>query len=534
MRRILFVIALLSLLVAGAAAQDEPFNLTILHTNDTHASHRANSAGDGGAAIMRAVVNQVRGSVENTLLLDGGDRFTGTLFHTVYQGADQVQVMNLMGYDAMALGNHEFDNGDEILSQFLGGISFPAVAANVDVVNAPFLNGLVQSSVILDVNGRKVGVIGLTVSETAILSSPSAGVEFSDAYAEIANAEAEKLTAEGANIIIIVSHVGINATLAYLPDVVGIDVVVDGHSHTLLGNAASAAEREYPIVFETNGGETVQYVQAGANAQYLGRLNLTFDADGNVTAASGDTIQLSRYITPDPEMDALVSDLYEEVQALAEQPSGATATELLDGRREVCRAEECVMGNIIADAMRAASGAQIGIMNSGGVRASIEAGDITVGEVLTVQPFSNLVATFELTGDNVILALENGVSRLAVVDGVISRADLSGRFPQVSGIRFVADITQEPGSRIVSVDVENEDGSFSPIDPNVVYTLVTNNFVRTGGDGYSVFAEQAINPYDFGDLDFDVTLQYVEALGTVEPVLEGRITFVNAQPAPLE
>jgi len=535
MRRFTLLLLLLAVLSFAAVAQDEePFDITIIHTNDTHAAHLPGSNGNGGVAAMASVVKQIRAEGGNTLFLDAGDRFTGTLFHTQYKGQDQVQIMNLLGYNAMALGNHEFDNGDEVLAAFIDGLNFPVVSANIDFSGSELLNGKVLPYAILDVNGRQVGVIGLTTAETALISNAGDEIVFSDDYAGIVNAQAALLTEEGVNIIMVVMHVGIRDAEAFIPNLSGVDLVVDGHSHTLYSNTYSAASGKYPLQFTNAAGEKIYYVQAGANTQYVGRINMSFDAAGLATAASGDTIALSRYITPDEEATALVADLYEEVRALAEQPIGATAAEMLDGRREVCRVEECTMGNIIADSMRFNSGAQIAIMNGGGVRASIEPGDITLGQALTVQPFSNLLATFELTGANVILALENGVSGIVATDGVISREGLSGRFPQVSGIRYSYDATQEVGSRIVSVELDNGDGTFSAIEPDVVYSVVTNGFMRTGGDGYSVLNDQAINPYDFGTLDIDVTVAYMVSLGTVTPALEGRITIVGATLPPLE
>jgi 5'-nucleotidase len=442
--------------------------------------------------------------------------------------------MNLLGYQAMSLGNHEFDNGDAVLAQFIDGISFPVLAANVDVEQSAELAGKVAPSAVIDVNGEQIGVIGLVTAETPFISSPGENVIFSDDYVGEINAEAVALAEQGINKIIVVGHLGILDAERVLPQLENVDVFLDGHSHTLFSNTYNGAAGEYPLMFENAAGETIYYGQTGSNSQYVGRMDVTFDANGVITAASGDTILLSKYIAADPAAEALVADLYEEVQGLTEQLIGATATELLVGDRLVCRAEECALGNLIADAMRAGTGAQIAIMNGGGIRADIEGGEITLGDVLTVQPFGNIMSTFELTGANVILALENGVSGVTAADGVVSRDGLSGRFPQVSGIRFAFDPTRGPGDRIVSVEVENEDGSFSALDPDTVYSVVTNNFVRTGGDGYSVLNEQAIDPYDFGAVDYELTAAYLTGLGTVSPELDGRITMVNAELSPLE
>lgn len=533
---VLLCAVLLLMLTAVMNAQDEePFTLTIMHTNDTHSFHQPNSDGNGGVALLAAVVKQIRAEVENSILVDGGDHFTGTLFHTVYKGQDQIQIMNLVGYDAMSLGNHEFDNGDDILSQFIDGVNFPILAANLDASASPLLADKVQPYTILEVGGQQIGVIGLVTADTVGISSPGPELVFSDDYATIVNGIVDELEAEGINKIILVTHTGINADQEFAAQLSGVDVFVGGHSHTLYSNVYAAGSGDYPVEFTDADGSTIYYVQAGERTTYLGRLDVTFDAEGVVTAAGGDAILLSKYITPDAEAAALIDDLAVEVAALGDTETGSTAPEIIVGNRVVCRVEECPMGNLIADAMRAETGAQVAIMNGGGVRADIDAGPITVGDVLTVQPFSNTMATFELSGANLIAALENGVFSIVVNDdGTVSREGLAGRFAQVSGLRYTYNPTLEPGSRIVAVDIQSEDGTFSPIDPEATYSVVTNNFMRQGGDFYTVLAENAINPYDFGRTDWEVLADYVTELGEVAPALQGRITIEGAELPPLE
>ncbi|GAB4508806.1 MAG: 5'-nucleotidase C-terminal domain-containing protein [Anaerolineae bacterium] len=536
LRKISLLIAMVVLAVLIVNAQDEEtFALTIMHTNDTHAAHEPNGDGDGGVARQATVQNQIRAEGGNVILLDAGDRFTGTLFHTTYLGQDQVQIMNALGYDAMTLGNHEFDNGDDILADFVSGLEFPVVTANIDFSASEELNGLVDAFTILDVNGQQVGVIGLDTIDTLEIASPGEALVWRGDYAAVANEVAAQLMEQGVNKIILLTHVGINVDQEFIGELENIDIVLGGHSHTLLSNQ-NAANFEYPLEFESAAGEPILYAQAGANNLYLGRLDVEFDAAGVLADWGGDTIFLSRYIAPDADLEAIVSDLAEEVTALREQPINATAEVLLVGDRTVCRVEECALGNIIADAMRAEAGAQIAIMNGGGIRADIAEGDITLGQVLTVHPFGNQMSTFSATGADIIAALENGVSSLQVVDGAITREGLAGRFPQVSGLRFTVDATQEPGSRIVSVEVEQEDGSFAAIDEAATYSVVTLNFIRTGGDGYTVFAENAIDPYDFGRLDYEVLADYLAANTPITEEMtlpEGRITYVNVMPAPL-
>ncbi|MCC6616740.1 MAG: 5'-nucleotidase C-terminal domain-containing protein [Anaerolineae bacterium] len=528
---LLIVLAAALLVIGSAAAQDDTFALTILHTNDTHAAHQPNGDGNGGAAREAAVVKQVRAEGGNVLLVDAGDRFTGTLFHRLYLGQDQVEIMNLLGYDVMTLGNHEFDNGEEVLLAFIQGLNFPVVSSNIDFGDSP-LTSEVAPYAVLEVGGEQIGIIGLTTPDTTEISSPSASTTFNADLVGVVESTVDELTGQGINKIILITHTGILVDEMSLAQLSGVDIFVGGHSHTLLSNTYSAAADVYPITGETAAGEPILYVQAGSLTQYLGRLDVEFNADGVLTDWGGDTILLARYITPDPEMEALINDLAGPVQELQTTSTGATAEVALVGDRRVCRVEECDLGNIITNAMLAETGAQIAIMNGGGIRADIDEGDITVGEVLTVLPFGNLISTFELSGADVIAALENGVSGLTVENGEVVRDGAPGRFPQVAGVRFSFDPTQEPGSRVVSVEVLGEDGSYSPIDPEATYAVVSNDFMRGGGDGYAMFAENAINPYDFGRPLDEALANYLIENSPVAPSIEGRITIVNATVQP--
>lgn len=538
MRRVLLFVSLLAitaLLVVPAAAQDETFQLTILHTNDTHSAHDPNATGYGGAARQASVVNQIREEVENVVLLDAGDRFTGSLYHQQYRGEDQIMIMNAIGYDAMTLGNHEFDDGEDVLLNFVEGLDFPVVAANIDFTAFPDIDVLIEPYTILDVNGEQIGVIGLTTPTTPDASSPSDDITFSEDLLGIVEEAVAALTAEGVNKIILMAHTGVEVDLDLMPQLSGIDVFIGGHSHTLFSNTyAAAGDNTYPVVAETTAGEPIVYGQAGSNLQYLGRLDVEFDANGVLTSFGGDTILLSRYITPDPEIEDMLVELSGPIEELRVTPIGAEASVFLVGERDVCRVEECNLGNVIADAMIADTGAQIAIMNGGGIRASIDVGEITLGEVLTVLPFGNLTATFDISGADIIAALENGVSALPIEGDQVSRDGAGGRFPQVGGIRFTFDPTQAVGSRIVSVEVRGEDGEYAPIDPEAIYSVASNDFLRLGGDGYEMFLENAIDPYDFGKPLDQVVAEYMAANSPITGETEGRITMVNATLPPAE
>ena len=543
------VVVLLAALFTGAAPalaqEDGGFTLTILHTNDTHAhieqydgstttcDAETDAAGEciGGVARRATEINRLRGGENgaNTILVDAGDQFQGTLFYNEYKGAEAAQFLNELGYQAMAIGNHEFDDGPANLAAFLDKAELPVLSANIDATKSADLNGKIEPYTILDVNGEQVGVIGLTTKEASINSSPGPDLTFND-YVESLQPVLTELADQGVNKIVLLSHIGYadDQTLAAAID--GVDVIVGGHSHTLLSNTDEAASGPYPTVVNSPSGDPVLIVSAEAYGKYLGQLDVTFDDAGVPVSWDGAPILLDASIEQDPDILAQVQELAVPVEALRAQIIGSTTT-ALDGDRASCRFAECTMGDVVADAIRAAvasEGVQIVITNGGGIRSSLNAGDVTLGGVLEVLPFNNTVATFGLKGADVLAALENGVSRAENPDN-----EGTGRFPQVSGLRFSWDGSKPVGERIASVEVEDADGTFSPLDPEATYQLASNNFNRNGGDDYSMFAEDAIDPYDFGPTLSEVAANYIQANSPLTVELDGRITRLDDAAATL-
>ncbi|MDP5336594.1 MAG: 5'-nucleotidase C-terminal domain-containing protein, partial [Paracoccaceae bacterium] len=249
----------------------------------------------------------------------------------------------------------------------------------------------------------------------------------------------------------------------------------------------------------------------------LGHLVLQFDEAGHVTAASGDTILLDASVTPDPAIAARVAELAGPIAEVKARVVAAAAADI-DGARESCRIRECTMGNLVADAMLDRvkdQGVSIAIQNGGGLRASIAVGQVTMGDVLGVLPFQNTLSTFEATGATVLAALENGLSQID---------EGAGRFPQVAGMRYVFDPAAEAGARVVSVEVRQGD-AWVALDPAKTYGVVTNNYMRGGGDGYAMFKTDGMNAYDFGPDLADVLAAYMAANAPYQPVTDGRITM---------
>ncbi|MFS4582986.1 bifunctional metallophosphatase/5'-nucleotidase [Phaeobacter sp. C3_T13_0] len=517
MTRFLTSVAALGL-TAGVAAAD--YKLTILHTNDFHdrfdpiskydgpCSAEDNTEGKcfGGIARMITAIDAARARAgDNQLLLDAGDWFQGSLYYTQYGGAMVAEFMTQLEYDAMAVGNHEFDDGPEGLAEFLDNVSFPVLSANIDVSGNNLLAGKVSKSVTLDVGGEQVGIVSVLAVDTSETSSPGPSVIFSPTV-DAAQAEIDALEADGVNKIILLTHVGLSEDMRLAEALSGVDLIIGGHSHTLLSNTAERAAGPYPTMVNS-----VPIVQAYAYSKYLGELNVTFDDAGVVTEIVGEPILLDASVTEDATAVARVAELAKPLEELRNKVV-TTINEPLGGDRAVCRAQECSMGTLITDAMLARvadQGIQVAIQNGGGIRASIDAGEVTMGEVLTVLPFQNTLSTFEVSGATLVAALENGVSKLE---------EGAGRFPQVAGMTYTLDASQPAGSRISDVMVAG-----APIEMDTVYGVVSNNYVRNGGDGYKMFRDAA-NAYDFGPDLADVTAEYLAENAPYKPYTDGRIS----------
>ena len=506
---------------AGAAAAD--YTLTILHTNDFHARFEPVSKFDsscgaednaegkcfGGTARLVTAIADARKRSNNSILVDGGDQFQGTLFYTYYKGKVAAEMMNKLGYDAMTVGNHEFDDGPEVLRGFMDAVNFPVLMSNADLSGEELLRGRLAKSTIIERGGEKLGLIGLTPQDTDELASPGPNIIFTDPVGAV-QAEVEKLEAEGVNKIIVLSHSGYGVDQKVAAETTGVDVIVGGHSNTLLSNTDERAEGPYPTMVGTTA-----IVSAYAYGKFLGELNVTFNDAGEIVEARGEPLVMDGAVTEDAPTVARIAELAGPLEEIRQRVV-AEAAAPIDGDKGTCRARECTMGNLVADAMLdrvKAQGVTISIANSGGLRASIDAGEVTMGEVLTVLPFQNTLSTFQARGSTILAGLENGFSQIE---------EGAGRFPQVAGMKVVYDPNAAPGNRVVSVDVKEGD-AWVPLDAEKVYGVVTNNYVRNGGDGYKMFGSEAMNAYDYGPDLADVTAEFLAKSGAYKPYVDGRI-----------
>lgn len=537
---------LLAQLSIGSTAEEGDFNLRVLHTNDTHA-HLDN--------IPRRVTAIKETRNDNTLVLDAGDVFSGTLYFNLFNGLADLEFMNMIGYDAMTFGNHEFDKGPSVLKDFVEQANFPFVSANIDYTKDANLGGLYNSNIgnpgensqiypaiITEVNGEKVGIFGLTTPDTVSLSSPGDDLTFKD-YKTSAQATVKMLQDEGINKIIALTHLGYSEDLKLAEAVEGIDIVVGGHSHTILNK---------PVVVDTHTDPTL-VVQTGEYDVSLGQLDVAFDEAGVLKTWNGKLLNLDAkdasgaYVyANDPEAAEKLASYAEPLAEFKKEVIGKTNV-LLDGERGTVRKQETNLGNLMTDGMLEKVKSivkendvkgYVAIQNGGGIRASFQAGDITLGDLLTVMPFGNNLSALKMTGKEITAALESGVSGVETGEG---------RFPQVSGMRYYYDSTKQAekvdsltntvtqvGQRMVKVQIKNADGTYTDIDPNGYYIVATNSFMANGGDFYRVMraAKNDNRYYELNLVDYEVFHEHLDRVGTVNQTTEGRITDLKGSPLP--
>ena len=466
------------------AAAPALHRLTILHVNDVHSRHgpvdaRALSCTEGPACFgstprLAAAIREQRGAAEadgrTVVLLDAGDQFQGSLFYTAHHGMAELAVQHATGVDAMALGNHEFDNGPDTLGRYIAEARFPVLSANIDVSGEPELVGRVQAFTVLERGGLRIGVVGLTTPETRTSSSPGPGVRFLEARGALA-AGVAGARAAGAQVVVVLSHMGLPFDRTVT--VPGILAIVGGHTHALLSNTEPGASGPHPTPSE--GGAPI--VQAGAYARYLGRLDLDIGADGAVVAQGGACRHIGLELEPDPEVTAIVARFAAPLEELRNRPVTTLAEPLSVAS---CRVAPCALGGMVAGAMRAAThGQAIGLMNAGGLRVGLPAGPVTLGQVLETMPFGNTLATLTLSGADLERVVRHGLAMAG-----------RGAFAQWSGLRVQV---FPPG-----IEVERGPGEWVRVDPAARYLVATNNFLLGGGDGYSVLRDGAAEAYDTG------------------------------------
>lgn len=468
----------------------------IMHTNDSHARAVPNSdSGYMGFTAVSALKKSYEAAGAQVILLDAGDTLHGLPFANLVKGESIVKIMNLAGYDAMTPGNHDFNYGSSTLKEISKNMNFPLISSNIK--NKSDNSDFLEDHIIIEKNGVKYGIFGLSTPETAYKTNPKnvTSIEFTNPV-EAAKEEVKELEAEGAQVIIALAHLGLDESSEYTSKLVaekvdGIDLIVDGHSHSVLEAGLTV-------------GDTL-IVSTGDYIQNIGVVMIGSDG-----AMKADLISASEYTGTDKAVDDKATEYQNEQEKLLSEVVGHTSV-YLDGIREHVRAGETNLGDFTTDAFRYVTGADIAITNGGGIRASIEIGDISRKDLVTVFPFGNYVVTKKVTGEAILEALELGAS---------TYPEPLGGFLQVSGITYTIDASKPSGKRISDVKVNGV-----AIDKKAEYLLATNDFIIAGGDGYTMLADFKVEN-EFGSIE-DVLLEYLKEKGTINQESANRIKIVG-------
>lgn len=488
-----------ALLAAPAFAQDSTtVNVTFLLVNDIYAID--NTSDQGGFGRLAAVVNSERAANENTIYAVAGDVLSPSLLSSFDQGEHIIELFNMTPPDIFVPGNHEFDFGEDVFRTRMAELDAPLLAANMRNEDGTRVDGFVDT-MMMDVDGFMIGIIGLAADDSDEKSSPGT-IQITSAL-ETGVTEADRLREEGADMIVAVAHanIGVDREMQASGE---FDLILSGDDHDLR------------IIYD---GRTA-LVESGEEAEYVTAIDVTATIRDGDRRRVGIDYAFRPMSTLGMEPDATVQTRLDELNELLDTELDValgTITAELDSRRATVRTQEATMGNLVADGMRAAVGADIAITNGGGIRADnlySPGTELTRRDILSELPFGNVNIMIELTGAQVLAALENGFSRVE---------DVSGRFPQVSGITVEADLTREPGDRVTSVMVGG-----TPLDVNATYTVATNDFMGRGGDGYTVFADapRIVREEDAKLMANDVMV-HVREMGEFAPAIDGRIMLTR-------
>ena len=476
--------------------------ITIIHTNDVHS--RVFENGGMGYAKVGAIVDEYRAMNPNTLVLDGGDTTHGQTYSTLVRGSSIIDIMNEIKYDAMTSGNHDYNYGFNRLLELANMADFPILAANVKKADGSYV---LPPYTISESAGLKIGIFGLATPETLYKTHPKnvEGLTFISPVQ--AASEMVKELEPQVDIIIALAHLGTDgATLQenrsdYIVEQVdGIDLFVDGHSHEVVSRVI---------------GDTL-LVQDGEYAEQVGIVTLVIE-NGEIIEKTSEFITAADALSMSPHarVEKLIADTEASQQAVLNEVIGQTSVKL-DGEREIVRTGESNLGNLITDAMLEVSGADVAITNGGGIRASLEAGDITKGDIITVLPFGNYIVTMKVNGSEIKAALEVGAS---------GSPSAHGAFAHVGGASYSIDASKPVGDRVHAITVNG-----NPIDMNKDYLLATNDFMAAGGDQYTMFVDKAIINHSSA-LD-EAVIAYIQNHSNLSLKVEGRIIAENEAPIP--
>lgn len=544
------------------------FRLQILHVNDTH-SHvepiriKIKLDGEktyvytGGYAKLAKFIKNIKNADSHAIFVHSGDMFQGTLYFNLFNGEVGVKAFNKMPLDAYTLGNHEFDKGEKFLrDNLISKYNFPVVDANINTTDEK-LKLFIKDYIVKNIDGQKVGISGITVDSSKI-SSPGPTIAFAN-YIDSAEKVVNELKNKGVNKIIFLTHIGYDQDKILATQVPDIDVIVGGHSHTLLGdfsNIGLTSKGNYPTVINHNGSKTL-VLQAWKWAQVVGDINVVFDKDGNIIKYSGNPIMLldDKFLrkndkgekvevnatekakihkliasmpnvkiqTPDSDVEKIVNEYKPKVDKMMNKVIGYADTDLVHVRLPETVDEDngkvlqngSMIAPLVAKAMyleaKKYGGCDFAIQNAGGIRISISEGNVTMGEIMQMLPFGNTLVTMDMKGSDIKEMIENAVDRSFI------QQKNTGAFPYLGNAKFVIDKSKPLGSRIVEFKIKNGD-SWEDLDINKTYHIATNSYMANGGDYYQEMVDKATNKYDTGFVYANVFIDYIKQVKELKPL----------------
>ena len=497
--RILTGMAITAFIFVAGNSFAEPVEMTIVHFNDL--DRMEESGGQGGVARLAAVIKSERANSDNVLVTFAGDTISPSLMSGFDKGAHMIELLNRLDLTAMAIGNHEYDFGPDVAKQRFAEANFPILGANSIDTDGEIIDGA-MASIMVDVGRFKVGIFGLTTLGTSVKSSPG-GVTFRSVE-EVAAEQSATLREAGANLVIALAHTDVSEDEALLEQGV-VDMLLSGDDHMLR------------VDFDGD----VLFVESSEQADWVTMIDVTLDEverRGSMRFTWSPSIRVinTARVEPDAELAAAAQVYLDKLSEELNIEIGTTSTEL-DSRRATIRGKEAAIGNLIADAIRMATGADVGLANGGGIRANkiYPPGTmLTRRDILSELPFGNKTIMIELTGRDMVAALENGLSKIE---------EGAGRFPHVSGLNVVYDPGKPAGERVVEVKYAG-----MALDLDATLTLATNNYVGGGGDGYDVFkGKKRLIDANAGTLLATQVIEYIASRGSVAPVVEGRLQTVQ-------
>ncbi|MGB7923864.1 MAG: 5'-nucleotidase C-terminal domain-containing protein [Pyrinomonadaceae bacterium] len=483
---------------ATPTATGEPriVRVTLLQVNDVYQFVPIDNGERGGLARVLTLRKRIAAESPNTLLLLSGDTISPSVESTIHEGQQMIDAWNAIGLDYSVFGNHEFDFGPATLLKRIKESRFVWLGANVVDKKSGKTFADTPPFVIREFEGVKIGIIGLVLPETKSTSRAGDDIEFLN-VCETAKRLVPEIKARGAQVVVGLTHLSMkeDKELARCAD---LDVIIGGHEHSLLESLAVRT----PIF------------KMSANAREMGSIQLNIDAaTGKLESIDWKIIPVTKEIPDDPQF-APVTDKYGKLLTELAERVGHTDV-LLDAGSASNRTRETNVGSFVADAFRKATGADVALFNGGSIRAdiTINPGDLTRRDVLSILPYPNPVVKLEVTGAIIRAALEHGVSRSA-------EETEPGRFPQVSGLRFTFDARRPAGSRIVEVTVGGQ-----PLNDKKTYTLATSTFLAvTGGDGYTMLRGlKMLITAEQGQPAPEVLRKAIASVKSIAPQTDGRI-----------